>query len=197
MPYLLGGRNDLVLYHPPKTAGLWARFAAQAAGLPWERYKDQHRDDVPPWGHFGFCFVRHPVDWLRSFWCFHEGTGWDQYVDAPHFIFYACYRPGEEFREFVSRYLDKMPGAIGRAFDRYTCHCQYVGRTETADESLIEALTLAGASFDAEAIRRCSPRNASRPAIKRLAVYSRGQVPEVCRAESEMLATWGYTFRDR
>lgn len=150
MPYIL---PKSVMLHIPKTAGLWAREALRNAGVPFENWR-QHSDLVPADApDFRFAFVRRPDDWLRSFYGYHSRRGWRDFDDSPVFAMFALRGDGG-FPGFVARYLEKMPGAVGRLFDRYTADCNYVGRTETIHRDLPRALSLAGESFNARAIER-------------------------------------------
>ena len=194
--YLIGDR--LALLHPPKTGGIWARSACRAVGLPWHRYSRdgsppcQHADVAPPPGRKTMVFVRHPVTWLKSFWMFHERTSWEQFTDSPGFIFYACYRRGEDFPRFVSRYLDRMPGAIGRMFDRYTRHADMVGKTELLPADLARFVGGVHPEIDTEPLLHMPRRNASPVAQKLTVNFAPGQVDAVTRVESEYIERYGY-----
>ena len=190
MGYLIG--DDMALLHPPKTAGLWARRACEIVGLPWVRYGDQHSDDPPPGGRYAMVFVRHPVAWLKSFWMFHERTGWEQYNDEPGFIFYANHRAGESFPDFVARYLDKMPGAIGRMFGRYERNAERVGKVETIRPDMRRFIAERHPEIDTSEIDRMAQSNVS-PGPQRLAVnFAAGQREAICLAENDFMSTRGY-----
>ena len=200
MGYLIGDR--LAMLHIPKTGGIWVRGACQAMGLPWRRYGpsgmagDQHSDEPTPevWRQT-MTFVRHPVDWLRSFWMFHERTGWRQYTDAPAYIFYACHRPGMTFEAFVTEYLDRMPGAIGRMFMRYTDNAHLVGKTETLLTDLAEFL-YEGAGIPKDRTIKLAgtrgPTSVSGPAWKQKALLPDHLRQMVLREEHVWMEDWGY-----
>lgn len=141
------------------------------------------------------AFVRHPVDWLRSFWCFHQKTGWRQYTDAPAFVFYACHRPGESFQRFVTRYLENMPGAVGRMFERYTQGANLIGHTETLGTDLADFLHEGAgvAKAKTEKIVAATPRMNTTPlALKREARLIGDLRHEVLVAEADWMWTWEY-----
>lgn len=196
MAYLIGER--MALMHPPKTAGLWARGACQVVGLPWERFgpigkpDDQHSDAAPPDDRYVIAFVRHPVNWLKSFYMFHERTGWEQYSDAPGFIFYANHRRGEGFQQFVARYLERMPGAVGRMFDRYIVHADEVGRVESINEDIKRFIARVYPSLDLTQIDDLDRLNASAVAQKLSTNYAPGQVDAIKRAERDYMRRWRY-----
>ena len=196
MGYLIG--TDMALLHPPKTGGIWARTACNNIGLPWERYAGdgsppcQHADVPAPDGRRTMVFVRHPVTWLKSGWMFHQRTGWDQFSDSPGFIFYAWYRRGEDFPHFIARYLDRMPGAVGRMFKRYTVHADFVGKVELLPTDLARFINTVHPDIDTDPLLHMPRRNAS-PAAQKLSVnFAPGQVDLVKRAESRLIERYGY-----
>jgi len=196
MGYLIG--DDMALLHPPKTAGLWARAACAAVGLPWVRFgpaegvDDQHSDAAPPDNRLTMMFVRNPATWLRSLWMYHERTGWKQYSDAPGFIFYANHRDGERFQVFVDRYLDKMPGAIGRMFERYERHAALVGKVENIQSDLRRFIDLKHPEIDTSVILAVTRANTAPPQQRLVSNYAQGQREAVCNAEREFMWRWGY-----
>jgi len=194
--YLIG--NDMALLHPPKTGGIWARTACASIGLPWMQHTGdgpkscQHSDTPPPEDRATMVFVRHPVTWLKSYWMYHQRTGWMQYTDSPGFVFYANYRCGEPFPAFVARYLDKMPGAIGRMFDRYTRSADAVGYVESLPKDLAMFINECHPEIDTKPILDLPRLNASFAAQKLTVNYAPGQVDAVCRAEREFMRRWKY-----
>lgn len=64
--------------------------------------------------------------------------------------------------QFIRNVLDAYPEGFVTQLYRYYVHdVEYVGRQENLREDLIEALTLAGEDFDAEAIRGLPARHLS------------------------------------
>jgi hypothetical protein len=196
MGYLIG--DKLALLHPPKTGGIWARTACKAVGLPWERYAGdgstqcQHADVPPPGDRRVMVFVRHPVTFLKSFWMFHQRTGWDQFTDSPGFIFYACHRRGEDFAHFVARYLDRMPGSVGRMFARYTKHADMIGKVEMLPADLARFVGEVHPEIDTEPLLHMPRRNASPAEQKLVTTFAPGQVEWVKKAESLFIKRYGY-----
>ena len=78
-----------IYIHLPKTGGTWLQEAARAAGLsttapppragggPAAHYH-AGLADVYVDGHFSFAFVRHPLDWWRSYWGDRMRRGWQR-----------------------------------------------------------------------------------------------------------------------
>jgi hypothetical protein len=189
--YLIG--DKMALLHPPKCAGLWTRSACAAVGLPWARFEGcQHSDQAAPDDRWSMVFVRHPVTWLKSFWMFHERTGWDQFTDSPGFIFYACHRTGEPFSAFVARYLEKMPGAIGRMFARYELNAHDIGKVETIVDDLKFFIATIHPEIDTSPIDEMDRLNASSAAQKLSTNFANGQVDAVKRAEVEFMERYDY-----
>ena len=186
----------------PRTASTWVRDAIRAA-RPQTRYgrswywetSPKHRPFNPRggvndpqgrnWaGQTIYCFVRHPVTWLRSRWCLGP---WD---DGPMHVgdkFTAIWC--DSFPAFVSAYLTQMPGEIGRYFEKYVCECTTTGKQETALEDLIRILRDAGETFDEPEIRNLTPTNFS----EQYPDYAAGQAEAVCDAEAATLEKFGYT----
>jgi len=162
-----------IFYHIPKTGGTWVKAAIQHSGLRYENCKHLHREHpfgllrahATPTGTeaegFSFCFVRHPVAWYRSFWCYRaerfaiHGPKRDMSFPADH-----CWDtdPGQ----FAHNLMDAFPGGfVTQLYQFYVHDVDYVGQQETLREDLVEALTLAGEDFDAEAVRGLPNRHRS------------------------------------
>lgn len=137
-------------------------------------------------------FVRHPACWLRSFWMYHERTRWLQYTDSPAFVFYANHRTDENFPMFVERYLERMPGAIGRMFERYERHADMIGHVESIVEDLKQFISEVHPKLNLDAIEDIEPRNDSPDHQKRLVSYAPGQQAAVLAAEHRLMKRHGY-----
>ena len=159
-----------VIYHIPKCGGVWVKEAVRGAGLRYDRCKDKKmhhplglkrehaapevvRDEYKD-GLFSFCFIRHPVGWYKSFWSYRAKTGW---LDNK----FPLDRLWEdEFELFVLNVLGEYPdGFVTELYRCYVEDVDYVGKQETLADDLVKALTLAGESFDEEALRRTKWRN--------------------------------------
>jgi hypothetical protein len=192
-------QNDqIALLHVPKTGGTWATQAIIEAGV------DVHEPDVSDpdsqyaaKGHvtideiaerdelFVIGFVRHPLDWWRSFWVHRMRHGWnspDHEVDSR--------ASSEDFDDFVEQVIANLPGFLGEFYARFVGPPEhpisFIGRYETLVDDLCEALQLAGQPFDEEKLRSFPARNvgdyASHPApyrpdlAKRLAYVERDAI---------------------
>lgn len=100
---------------PPRTGSTWVLKAAALAGLG-EGQKAKLHEPHSPGASLKVSTVRHPVDWLKSYWAeIHGGC-----VGVPAVDWFAVHaRSSEDFPEFVERYLAEQPGAVSRMFLSY------------------------------------------------------------------------------
>jgi len=101
----------------PRTGSTWGIKAFHAVGLGAGFKAHVHK--VHTKREFEIClsFVRHPCDWLASYYAaLHGGMTGVQEVDVLNF-------PAIDFDEFIRNYLKNCPGAVGRAFKAYNASC--------------------------------------------------------------------------
>lgn len=178
---MAAGNERLLFYCVPKTGSTWVLAAMHRAGIiPISRVREIR--DICPLGlkakhsipiatppgerrRFEFCFVRHPIDWYRSFWCYKKFAGQTEKGRKVRFALDLLW--SDEFNQFCSNVLLAYPagfvtqlyqwfvGADGKALD-------FVGRTETLIPDLIRALELAGErDFNKRRLRRLKPMNST------------------------------------
>lgn len=175
-----------LMIHVPKTGGTWCFFAMQTAGIkveePWVEgsanvIQSRHCrivDIVSFIQHrLTFSFIRHPMAWLRSQWCYacdrNAPSGWKP--DEKRWIAHVW---SDDYPTFVQNVLDQKPtvptnGMLGRAgyewngttWVRGAHAVRFIGRTETLAADLCTALELAGEQFDREALSRVAPMRVS------------------------------------
>lgn len=194
--------------HIPKTGGSWVRKAIRRAGILTDEIiptamigEDWHAmmgHASPLQLHIGdrfrFAFVRHPLSFYQSYWCFKMRTGWttESAFDVQH--------SSEDFATFVRSVLKANPWGwltlmytrmLGEHFDAV----EYIGRTERLADDLVCALTLAGEAFDEEALRATPPENvaAQSPEWQEKCAYDDALRAEVCSVEYRILQHFGYT----
>jgi len=150
--------------HMPKTGGRWAMAAMLAAGVPAVRPEgvpghanlDEARDYAD---RFTFAFVRHPLDFWRSYWAFRMRDGWDPKSNIDQ------QAASPDFETFVNRVIERFPGAAGAVYETYVGplgnEIDFIGRFDHLADDLVAALRLAGEEFDEPALRACPPVNAS------------------------------------
>ena len=170
------------------------RAAIRAAGIPAEEYGLPGRvhlglEDCPCPEKFKFAFVRDPVEMYRSYWTYKMGRGWDPANEIDQ----TC--RSDDFRGFVTCVLEHYPGVLGSSFAAFVGpeggEIEFVGRHENLREDLITALSLAGESFDPEAIRSLPPKNVS-DRRRFPARYSEELEAAVRASEAEALRRFGY-----
>lgn len=193
MPTLVTPRTRFL--HIPKTGGTWVSQALPAAGVPVRELAraspgvvaahaglaetEDHAD------RFTFAFVRHPLDWWRSFWGHRMRVGWepDHVIDSR-----AC---SEDFDEFIAQVVEHLPGHLNERFCRYVgppeAPISFVGRFETLVDDLCAALTAAGERFDEAALRAHRAANVNDYA-RFPATYDAGLARELAASEAAVIA---------
>lgn len=196
-----------VIYHIPKCGGIWVKEAVRRSGIPYHRCRsnelreewDLLREHSIPDGTidedreglFGFCFVRRPVGWYRSFWCFRMKGLRAGGSLAPKFPADKSWSDDPE--EFAHNLMDAFPnGFVGKLYRRYVGGVDYVGRQESLREDLLEALTLAGETFNPEVVRTLKRFNrvASRPEWRQECVLGQEVQERIRRVEAWVLETY-------
>lgn len=180
----------------PKTGSTWCHKVLFEAGLVRgvlyspESYPHPSAAQVKVaiGDRFLFCFVRHPVSWLRSFWAAavrHKGQGVDRerFAFSPWRQFSNCEAP--TFAEFVACYLRECPGAVGEFFHRYTVGAQFVGRQENLKNDLRSGLLLAERVDVGQAE---TPRINDAQFMDGIANLSSKAETAVCEAERDFIA---------
>lgn len=196
-----------VFYHVAKTGGIWVKEAIRSSGLRYGRCRDRRvnhpfglkREHSTPWvvmdefkeGRFSFCFVRHPIGWLKSFWCYRVKTG---HLDM-RFPLDRIW--DDTFEPFVQNVLEKYPdGFVTQLYQFYVGPnadgVDFVGRQESLADDLVEALTLAGETFDESRLRATRWRNASarRPKYGSRCVLDKGVEQAVLDADEWVMETF-------
>jgi hypothetical protein len=180
--------------HVPKTGGSWVKQAIIAAGISArEHSRDGYThlgiSDCPQPELFRFAFVRNPLGLYRSYWQFKMTVGWD----AQNTLDQQC--RSDDFATFVSAVLSGFPGVYARSLRDYVgpreAPIEFIGHFENLVEDLVQALTLAGESFDATAVRQLPPSNVS-DKKKAPAVYTPALEAAVRAAEAEVFERFGY-----
>lgn len=165
MAYLL---PRCLILHVPKTGSDWVRAACQAAVRgairevgSWhcdlETAKaifEEAGEELP----FVGTFVRHPLAWYRSAWCYWKETGRFPREDGTPRV--EC----DDFRQFVENCMACEPrGYVSSLYERFTGpdpdDVNFVGRQESLVDDLVKLLHLAGEDFTEPALRETPPQN--------------------------------------
>lgn len=201
-----------VFVHVPKTGGTWVRQVLQAAGLvigqagrdhatPAELFRLDH--PLVTSAPLLFAFVRHPLAWYQSYWCYRMKHGWHRPspgdADAPiRTVTLDAHCRADDFPTFVANCLERYPqGWVSYLYERYTTGCAFVGRQERLAEDLTHALLLSGARLSRKviaAVRTTPPANVASGDVEWLprCQYPADLRERVLAAEQHALKTWGY-----
>lgn len=104
--------------HIPKCAGVSMRSWLQ------QHYRTEGHDEIgmhelPHEITNAFTIIRHPTDWLVSFYTYYQQNGW-VWEDLPDFVdaeFEGT--KGLFWPQFVRAVVTTNPGAVGRVYDQY------------------------------------------------------------------------------
>lgn len=181
--------------HVGRTAGHRVRQTLDELGLSRGEVAGFHDWPSRCWniepsliGTFTFCFVRHPLSWLRSYWMHQMQFGWEDFDE------YSRLLRSWHFEEFLERSIQTYPdGPVSAVFAPFVTECSFVGRQETLRESLVEALTKAGEHFDPARISELPAGIPIEDEIRACAKASLPILSRVMSAERELCTRWGYT----
>lgn len=127
--------------------------------------------------------VRHPCDWLRSYYTTVAGT----YLDVPCVDVFRNLNY-DSFHKFVKSYLRLMPGAIGAMFDNY--HADTFIRLEDEPIGLVSLLKSTGCKFNrAKVLSLTTPANKS---AEKLPVWTDNLYRSVLEAEKTFVEAFDY-----
>lgn len=194
-----------VIYHIARTGGIWIKVAIHRSGLRYDRCKHRRgaihefglvREHATPdmlrpedkEGLFSICFVRHPVNWVKSFWAFRVRTG---YLDMKFPLDRIW---NDDLEKFVANILSEYPeGFVTRLYQYYigekADRLDFIGRQENLVDDLVQALTLAGEEFDEVTLRATGRKNAaaSSPRFAGLCLLSQETTDRILEAEGWVL----------
>lgn len=181
-----------IFYHIPKTGGSWLRVAIRNAGLKtvrskrfgwthpscWHKEHSTPSDAINTKGLFSSCFVRHPITWHESFWCYwllkrrkfktrgERGKRGETNSDFLEFMHNSrdpiekCWE--ESYEGYLLNVLDRFPdGYLTGLYNEFIDHVDFIGKQENLLQDLIIALTLAGEEYDEYKLRNTKPVNVS------------------------------------
>ena len=168
----------------PRTGTSWVRSAACAAGLGEHPSTYVHIPTEPSPNRFSVSMVRHPCDWLLSYW--HSLKGGVIGVKSVDMFAKCCW--DSTFDLFIRRYVAMMPGEVGRMFFSYQAD-SYL-KTEDLPWAFDELLGMVGVS---EALRTkartLGPQNTTN---KIRACWHPSLRQRVLDAEREMIEHFDY-----
>jgi hypothetical protein len=151
--------------HVPKTGGSWVKKAIIASGIDFQEYAingDTHIGvkQCPEYNKFKFkfAFVRHPIDFYRSYWQYKMTSGWDEKnpIDMEF--------KSDSFNEFLNNLLSKYPTHLNDGLEYLLGNegeVDFIGKYENLVDDLVLALNMAGEVFDEDKLRNFPPYNVS------------------------------------
>lgn len=184
-----------VFYHIGRTGGHWVSHVLWQAGLVERRLTPLHLtpalatsggrlSDKP----FTFCFVRHPLKWLASYWMHEMEFGWSPSETT-------SVAASDRFDDFLTKMLAAWPdqGPCSRAMAPYIDHCDFVGQTESLSMDLGRALNLAGEAFDPAVLSTPPINETSLARLREVAKAPADLLAEVMKREAVFSARFQYT----
>jgi hypothetical protein len=120
------GNQHMMFLHTPKVAGTWLRrvFISHVPGaqsVGYEHGDRSHADEFANSPICTFCFVRHPLEWYRSFWAHRELVGWG----GDFAIARDCM--SRDFNTFAITCAELHPGFLSDLYARFTHLAAFVG----------------------------------------------------------------------
>lgn len=172
---------DFDFASPPRTGTTW--FVQACAFTPLgERSRGQvhlPHDDSPT---LKITHVRHPCDWLASYFQIIHGS----YLDVPSVDAFRFLDFGS-FSLFIKSYLRMMPGAVGRMFKTYRA-TSYI-RLEDEPFGLLDLLRSCEIRVETTKIKTLAPANRSRTYSP---IWEKHLRDAVMKAESEFVEEFDY-----
>ena len=107
--------DNFAFASPPRTGTAWFVNACAVAGFG---EKDRSKVHIPPpakWGGFMLSIVRHPADWLVSYFNTLEGGK----VGVPEVDALAQYYCANDMARSLKRYLKSPPNTVSKMFAAY------------------------------------------------------------------------------
>ena len=211
-------KNGSIFLHVPKTGGDWVSLALDNAGLAettcfhkhagYERaltndrtkWSNRRWGPLPkpvPDGTFMFCFVRHPLSWLVSYWRYMLTVGcplWGRMNSRlswhPNAVLNELW--DADFTRFALNVVDKRPGYVSELYSLYAHPGVAVYRQEDLPFSLTQAVSDSGTAMTKDMRRAIegTPRvNESKVARPLVTPEARMAIQET---ESHAIRRYGY-----
>ena len=133
-----------------------------------------------------FCFIRHPLSWLKSFWYIQMQRGWS--LDE-----YSISLKSDSFSEFLMKAVEIYPdGPVSAIFSPYLEKCKEVGRQENLKEDLLRILNLAGERLIPEVVATAKIISLEIDASVRMAATAPKLIlKKVMETEKNLCGRWG------
>jgi len=185
--------QNAVFFHVGRTAGHWVRQVIKEMDIPTREVGEFHdwpeaaNLEMPDKQKLHFCFIRHPLEWLRSYWMHEMQFGW-QLND------YSKDLVSDNFAEFLRKAIQAHPsGPVSVVYGPFISQCQEVGRQENISSDLEAILEKAGEKIRPDVIQRAGVITVEiDPEIRQAAKAPRDLLESVLSVESALCQRWGY-----
>jgi len=154
-------------------------------------------------GCFKFCFVREPLLWYESYWCFMQSLDWvwktwgdemDPYRWDPCAMINELGNP--DFNTFMHNVNKKRPGFVTELYGWYVRPgVNFVGKTECLQQDILKVFALMKLDVDADKIRSVRKLNES-PAVIPKPEWDPALKRETLRLEYASYVRFGYPIRE-
>jgi len=182
-----------IFFHVGRTAGHFVRKTIREMGIPtydvgafhdWPSNIPLNEEEQKK---LFFCFVRHPLAWLKSFWCHEMQFGWSASD-------YSSKTQSDSFAEFLTKAVEAFPnGPASEAFRPFLMQCQEVGRQENLSADLRRILEQAGEKVLPEVLEQAGVTTVEiAREILDAATAPKELLEKVLHAERELCERFGY-----
>jgi hypothetical protein len=183
-----------MFFHVGRTAGHWVRYVIKRMDIPttevgaFHDWPSRINMTTEQSKKLSFCFIRHPLDWLRSYWMHQMYHGWDD-------CSYSRYIKSDNFSEFLANAIEAYPsGPVSIVYAPFLDQCSFIGRQESLVNDMVHVLGRARESFVPEILYKTKSKNAEIPEeFRQYAVAPENILKEIMIGESELCNKWGYS----
>lgn len=182
-----------IFFHAGRTAGHCVRKIIREMKIPtYEvgRFHDCPQNinlDALQDGKLYFCFVRHPLEWLKSFWCHEMQFGWDINEFSERL-------KSNSFAEFLCKAVEVYSGGpVSAVFNPFISQCDEVGRQENFESDLLRILTKAKENVIPSIVQNTGVITVKVDSeILKSATAPKELLEKVMEVEKEFCQRWGY-----
>lgn len=178
--------EKVAFFHIPKTGGNTVRkmLNESAEVLAEFRQHPNPRNVLYHKGQLAFTFVRHPLNWYRSFFAHRDRNGW-----RPHEGGIDLYQ-SKSFNEWVTKVCEEVPHYLTAMYGRrITDKITFVGKQENLIEDLVKVLKMAKQPFDEKKLREVEPVNVG----NNIPDYDPAVAEKVMKSESQIITKYNYS----
>tara|TARA_Y100000034_G_scaffold137016_1_gene218510 strand:+ start:2148 stop:2798 length:651 start_codon:yes stop_codon:yes gene_type:complete len=198
--------------HNEKCGGTWVSELFKSSGLEFTHIgaKHAHAGMLRLDNLYAVTFVRHPLDWYRSYWAFRNGNNWKPFEEKS--LWHPTWQvdrlcASSDFNDYIEKCLKLQPRLLTHLYSLYTgCNSphknksvDFVGKLENLRTDLVTAIVLSGIDPKEKLIQKIKtfpPKNQSNHERKNLALYDRKLMLSLAASERRIMETFGYTLEE-